>query len=108
MKKFTKGLLTGLGTGIVAGIGTSVMLLVITERESIRVEKEIQGTMEDLVEYLKTEEGQQNKHLFGGLVQDLTSLGEIRISKTFKNLAKAMELKSTSKEYLKAISDETL
>ena len=37
MKKFTKGLLTGLGTGMVAGIGASIALLVMTERESARI-----------------------------------------------------------------------
>ena len=41
MKKFTKGLLTGLGAGMVAGIGTSIALLVMTERESAKVENDL-------------------------------------------------------------------
>ena len=103
MKKFTKGLITGIGTGIIAGIGTSVMVLMMTERESIRIEDSLGNTMSDLVDYLKTEEGEKNKHLLTDLAGELTELGEIRISKVFKNLAKAMELEKTSKQKMKEL-----
>lgn len=100
MRKFTKGLITGIGAGMTVGIGASIAILIMTERESIRVENDLKHTMSDLIDYLNTEEGQKNKHLFSNLAEELTGLGEIRISKVFKNLAKAMNLNEESKKEL--------
>ena len=108
MKKFTKGLLAGLGTGMVAGIGTSIALLVMTERESEKVESDLTETMSDLVDYLKTEEGEKNKHLLTDMITELSDLGEIRISKAFKNLAYAMELNKRSKQQLKGFLNDDI
>ncbi len=108
MKKFTKGLLAGLGTGMVAGLGTSITLLVMTERESVKIENDLAETMSDLVDYLKTEEGQKNKHLLTDITAELSELGEIRISKAFKNLAYAMELNKRSKQQLKGFLNDDI
>lgn len=108
MKKFTKGLLVGLGTGMVAGLGTSITLLVMTERESVKIENDLAETMSDLVDYLKTEEGQKNKHLLTDITTELSELGEIRISKAFKNLAYAMELNKRSKQQLKGFLNDDI
>lgn len=108
MKKFTKGLLTGLGTGMVAGLGASIALLVMTERESVKIENDLTETMSDLVDYLKTEEGQKNKHLLTDIITELSELGEIRISKAFKNLAYAMELNKRSKQQLKGFLNDDI
>lgn len=108
MKKFTKGLLIGLGTGMVAGLGTSIALLVMTERESIKIENDLTETMSDLVGYLKTEEGEKNKHLLADITTELSELGDIRISKAFKNLAYAMELNKRSKQRLKGFLNDDM
>lgn len=106
MKKFTKGLITGMGIGTVAGLGTSLITLVMIDKESERVNKEYEKNLRELSAYLDTEEGKANRPLFRDVINELTDIGEIRLKETLNNLVTAMKVNEKASNQLKGFLNE--
>lgn len=105
MKKFTKGLVVGIGTGIVSGIGTSLIMLAIIESNSRMIKRDLDDMLKSME---KIKDDEEAKEFCSDTAIDIAYLGETSIIKTFENINNAINLKTRTKTKLKGFLNEDI